>query len=60
MGSECLSLIVLNICVSAVLGTLPITMEGSEGLLPEIIFFLVDLFRVGNLEFKSEFHFRIL
>lgn len=41
------------------LGTLPITTERSEGLLPEIIFFLVYLLRVGNLEFKNEFHLRI-
>lgn len=58
MGSECLSLILLNICFTAVLGT-PITREASEGLLSEFIFFLVDLLRVDNLEFKTEFHLRI-
>lgn len=59
MGSECLSLILLNICFTAVLGTSPITMEASEGLLPAFIFFLIGLLRVDDLEFKAEFHFRI-
>lgn len=56
MESECLSSVLLNICFTAVLGTSPITTELSEGLLPEFIFFLVDLLRVDNLEFKTEFH----
>ena len=59
MGSECLSLILLNLRFNAVLGTSPIIMEGSEELLPEFIVFLVDFLRVGNLEFKSKFHLRI-
>lgn len=44
---------------SAMLGTLPIAAEISEGLFPEFIFLLVDLLRVDNLEFRSELHFRI-
>ena len=56
MGSESLSLILLNICSTAVPGTSPITIEASEGLLPAFIFFLVDLLRVDNLEFTTEYH----
>lgn len=41
MGSECLSLILLNLRFNAALGTSPIIREGSEELLPESIVFLL-------------------
>ena len=59
MGRECSSLILLNICFTAMLGTSSISMEASEGFLPAFIFFLVDLLRVDHLKFKSEFHLGI-
>lgn len=59
MGSGCLLLIFLNTCFSVVFFILFFIVEGFEGWFFVFIFIFDGFLRVGNLEFKSEFYFRI-